>query len=326
MIEILKNINDDKWDKFVENDSINGTFLQSRRFLNYHEPEKFNDNSLIWLKGNSIQAVIPAVLFECNGEKILISHPGSTFGGVVIGEGLKKIANIESFFEDFEEYIRNENIKHVVLKQTSSIFCKKESAILDYFLSMLDYDIRYEIGYYVDFSDYKRELLDNLSSSRRRDYKYSLKNNLSFRIITSDSELEEFYSVLQENLAKFDAKPVHSVDELLEFKNSRLVEETLFAGVFYKGVLVAGSMLFDFHKEILHTQYLAVSQKHLDLFVNEFLYVSLIEYARDSGYSKLSFGTCTLEHGKVLNRNLAQYKAGFGSKEYLNVTYEKKYT
>ncbi len=27
------------WDYFVENKSINGTFLQTRNFLNYHEEE-----------------------------------------------------------------------------------------------------------------------------------------------------------------------------------------------------------------------------------------------------------------------------------------------
>ena len=32
-----------EWDEFINN-SINGTFLQSRRFLNYHPEGRFVDN------------------------------------------------------------------------------------------------------------------------------------------------------------------------------------------------------------------------------------------------------------------------------------------
>lgn len=36
-----------KWDYFVMNDSVNGTFLQTRRFLNYHPLDRFEDCSLL---------------------------------------------------------------------------------------------------------------------------------------------------------------------------------------------------------------------------------------------------------------------------------------
>lgn len=39
---------EDTWDQFVEKQSINGTFLQERRFLNYHEEGKFEDCSLMF--------------------------------------------------------------------------------------------------------------------------------------------------------------------------------------------------------------------------------------------------------------------------------------
>ena len=44
------------WDRFVLEESINGTFLQTRNFLNYHPTGRFEDNSLMFMKGNNIIA------------------------------------------------------------------------------------------------------------------------------------------------------------------------------------------------------------------------------------------------------------------------------
>ena len=35
------------WDNFIDERSVNGTFLVSRRFLNYHPEGRFKDVSLI---------------------------------------------------------------------------------------------------------------------------------------------------------------------------------------------------------------------------------------------------------------------------------------
>lgn len=51
-----------EWDEFVLNKSVNGTFLQTRKFINYHAEEKFIDSSLVVYKGNDIVAVILACI------------------------------------------------------------------------------------------------------------------------------------------------------------------------------------------------------------------------------------------------------------------------
>ena len=51
-----------KWDDFVMEKSINGTFLQTRRFLNYHPKDRFVDESIIiYNKKNNIAAVCPGM-------------------------------------------------------------------------------------------------------------------------------------------------------------------------------------------------------------------------------------------------------------------------
>lgn len=312
------------WDRFILQESINGTFLQTRNFLNYHPVERFKDNSLMFMKGSNIIAVIPANVIEEKEEKKLISHAGSTFGGVVLGKSYKKIEEVNTILSKLDEYLAENKFTEISLKMTSRIFSESQSEILDYFLFSHHYVPICEMGYVIDFSSYNFDIPSNFNASRRRGYKHSLKNELIFRYLTLDKEVAEFYSVLSDNMKKFETVPLHTLEELLEFKNDRLKQNVLFYGVYFEERMVAGSMVFSFGREVFHTQYLATSQDMLFLYPNEFLYKKLIETARDEGYKRISFGTSTLGHGRILNKSLAQFKEGFGTVEYVNKTYEKR--
>lgn len=312
------------WDRFVLQESINGTFLQTRNFLNYHPVERFEDNSLMFMKGNNIIAVIPANVIEEKEEKRLISHAGSTFGGIVLGKSYKKVGEVDAILNKLDEYLTENKFTEISLKMTGRIFSGSQSEIIDYFLFLHHYAPICEMGYAIDFQSFNSDISANFSASRRRGYKHALKNELNFRQLISSKEVTEFYSVLSDNMKKFDTVPLHTLEELLEFKNDRLKQNVMFYGVYFKENMVAGSMVFSFDKEVFHTQYLATSQDKLYLYPNEFLYKSLIETAREQGYKWISFGTSTLEHGKVLNKSLAQFKEGFGTIEYVNKTYEKR--
>ena len=314
-----------RWDRFVLQESINGTFLQSRNFLNYHRKGKFADHSLIFTKGTNIVAVIPAHIVEQDGRKCLVSHQGSTFGGIVLGEQFKKLANVEAVFEAFHQYVFDNKIDSVQLKMTGDIYTKDVTDILEYYFFMNGYETSCEVGYYIDFDQYNNEIISNFTASRRRHYNNSLQYNLTFKQIFSDDEIELFYDVLSDNQKKFNKTPVHSIDELLDLKNNRLKDIVQFFGVYSESELIAGSMVFCFDKNVFHTQYLACRQDQTDTHANEFLYKHLIDEAKKSGFAKLSFGTSTLEGGKVLNKSLAQFKEGFGTTAYVNRTYRKNF-
>ena len=66
---------EEQWDKFIAEKSINGTFLQSRRFFNYHPAGRFKDVSLVvYNEKNNIAALIPACELEQDGKKVFFSH------------------------------------------------------------------------------------------------------------------------------------------------------------------------------------------------------------------------------------------------------------
>ena len=314
-----------KWDAFIEKESLNGTFLQSRNFLNYHPKERFKDHSLVVLKGtNTIVALIPACEIDDEGKKIFYSHMGSTFGGIIVNRNSYNIKHIETIISALEEYCIQNSFNEMILKNSSAIFCKERMDLLDYFLFKNNYKYYDELSFYVDCNKLPEDIISAFSSGRRRDYKYSLKNGFEFKKLEKDSEIEEFYNLLLGNLKKFNKKPVHSLDEILEFKNSRLKNIVEFYGVYQHNKMLSGSMVFKFEKEVFHTQYLASDQNNLKLFPMEFLNTNLIKIAKEQGYDYFSFGISTEEHGKVLNEGLAQFKEGFGSKYCINRTYFKK--
>ena len=314
---------EEKWDKFVLEESANGTFLQTRNFLSYHPQGRYEDGSLLFMNGTTIVAVLPAHIEKKDDCINFLSHQGSTFGGIVIGKNFCNISYIELIFKCFDTYIEEKGFNEVVMTKTSTIYQKADSNLIDYFLYINGFESSQELGYYIDFDDYNEEIISNFSSSRRRDYRYSLKNDFVFRQLETEEEIEEFYYVLCDNYRKFLKRPIHNLKELLDFKFSRLLQNVEFYGVYLEDELIAGGMVFLFEHDVMHTQYLAVKQEHTNLFANEFLYTNVIRIAQENNYKKLSFGTSTLEEGKILNRSLALYKEGFGTKEYINYRYKR---
>lgn len=326
MIQIYNDDYRDAWDDFVLNRSCNGTFEQTRKFLDYHPAGRFRDNSLLFLKGQTVMAVMPAHIAEENGRKVLLSHEGSTFGGIVLGQAFKKIADMEVVLEDLTAYAGEDGFAGVDLKMTSELYAREPVEGMDYFLQQYGFYDTKELGFYIHLEGNSAErILDSFSASRRRDLRKAWKNEMVFRELGSEEEIGEFYGILETNMRKFSARPVHTLEELLEFKRERLRDIVHFCGGFYEGQMVAGGMGFDFGKgKVFHVQYLASDQGRLELFPNEFLYHSMIIDAWEKGYGNISFGTSTLDRGRVLNRSLALFKSGFGMDMYVNRTYHKK--
>lgn len=313
----------EKWDRFVTEDSANGTFLQTMRFLSYHG-ERLKDASLMITKGNgTLVAVVPACERYEDGRKIFDSHYGSTFGGIVVSRDFYDIEHLDAVTDALDSYLADNHYDESRLRCTSDIFAKEKGELLYYFLFLKGYAAYDQLSCYIDFARYNDDVVSNFTSGKRRDYKYSLKNGLTFRRLDKDSEVRDFYGILCGNLQKFDAKPVHSLEELLEFKNERLKDVTAFYGVFYEERMIAGSMVFLFEKRVFHTQYLAADQGCMKLYPMNFLDTHLIQTAKDNGFAYFSFGTSTEKRGMVLNKRLAEFKEGFGTGYGINKVHVK---
>ncbi len=323
-LDIIKYSDDwqEKWDYFVLHESMNGTFLQSRRFLNYHQKNRFIDASLIVVQGTNMIAVVPACEIIEGGKKILYSHKGSTFGGIIFRRDKYNVTTLEQTFPLLESYLQSEGYQSVFIKPTSDIFSKENDDLLDYYFYKNNYKIINELSFYVDL-DENRDFLKEWSSGKRRDFRIASRKGLIFRALETEKEYQKFYQLLESRLQVHGVAPIHTMKELKLLRDVYIPEQVKFYGVFCGDALIAGTMLFYFDN-IIHTQYLAYDEAYNEFYPMSYLLYHVFDMAKAGGFKGTSFGISTEEQGKKLNVGLAVFKEGFGAKYCNNRSYQKE--
>ena len=317
-----------KWDDFVLTHAMNGTFLHTRRFLSYHPDGRFEDASLMAYNGQELCAVIPAAAQVVDGVRMLRSHPGSTFGGPVVGPEMLRAPKMVELAAAIDAYAAENGFGACEMKLTSDLFSTMPTDVLQYAFYHAGYTDEIEIAAYLPIAGQTHEaLVAAYSFNKRYDLKKCMKAGLAFRELHTHEEISVFYDLLCWNLQKFDAKPVHTLEELLDFHDSRLKDEIVFLGVYDpSGRMVAGACLFVFAQaDVLHTQYLATAPDVKGYVPSTFLYDSVIRHGLARGVKTISFGTSTHDRGRVLNTGLIQNKEGYGTLHSLNRIYTKVY-
>ena len=131
---------EENWDSFVKKKSMNGTFLQTRKFINYHPKDRFKDCSLMIYKGNTLTACVLGCEWIEEGEKVFFSHKGTTFGGIVIGKQIYNATSINELMDCIEDYLREQQFDKIYLKMTPAVFERENTDLLDYFLYQKGYE------------------------------------------------------------------------------------------------------------------------------------------------------------------------------------------
>lgn len=312
------------WDAFID-ESVNGTFLQKRVFLNYHPKNRFVDNSLLFYCKDKLVAVCPGCIVNENNKKIFVSHQGSTYGGLILCEQLYRTEKILALIESMEEYLKNQGVSTCILKQTMDLLTTIPSDLIEFCLGYKGYTEYKEISTYIDLKKVEGEIIKSLSKMKQRLVKKCIKEKLEFKKLESKNEIADFHRVLTINLEKYNKKPVHTVEELWDLKYNRLQNEIEFFGAYLDGQLVSGTMVFLFEKtKCAHTQYLAADLEYNKLSPMTYVYYKTEEEFLNRGYNYLSWGISTEERGCYINMGLTNSKEEFGSRHELVRIYEKQ--
>lgn len=134
-------------------------------------------------------------------------------------------------------------------------------------------------------------LLASFRQNKKQDVKKALKQDLTFRKLETRAEIDAFHALLRQNLQKFGVEPVHTADELWEFKTSRLPDIAGFYGVFADEQMVAGGMTFYFAQaNVLHTQYLAADLSIRSYSPAAYLYYRMLCLAAGMGCQRPVLG------------------------------------
>ncbi len=315
------------WDSFIDDMSINGNFLQSRRFLSYHPKDRFDDFSLLYKdkKGN-LRGVIPGAVRVVDGRKAFISHPGSTYGGIVIDKKTSSAKRFQALIDDLIDFLTDREFNVIDLRFPPDFMWKQQdSPLVEYLLRLNGFSESTELTTYIDLCHYKENVLSNFSQGKRTNVNNGKKQGLRFEILTKQEDANSLHALLASNLRKFNASPVHTVDELWALYSNNLPGETELVGVRDKdGKLLAAGWLFVFEDmNTVHTQYLCADADYAALSPMTFLYYSCIMYCKEKGYRYLSWGISTEQRGKELNWGLTESKEHFGSLHGVHRSYLK---
>ena len=295
MIERYNDNLKEKWDKCVK-ESVNGTFMLSRDFINYHPEGKFTDNSVI------IDDKFVFSANENNGN--IYSHQGLSYAGLLSPKGTKLTSYLKVFYK-LLNYYKELGFKELIYKQVPSIYCQEHNGSEDYALFLSGaHCYRKETNVVVDLNK-KTEF----SERKKRNIKKGFDNNLFVKIGNDDKDYEEYWNkILTPCLKnKHNVAPVHSLEEIIKLKNLFLANIYLDT-VYYKDEMVGGAVWFESGK-VSHSQYIANNNICLDVCGLDYLFSHFM--AHNHG-RLLSFGVCTENEGKVLNKGLVNWKSEFG--------------
>ena len=324
-IELFNEKNIEEWDNFVLNKSVNGTFLQTRGFLNYHPKDRFEDYSLVVCDNNRIVAVIPACAIQSESGKEIYSHKGSTYGGIVVDEKYYRAEMMINIVKTVDNFCKDKFDK-IILKITPDIYSKAPSDLLQYALLHEGYSDFSELNTYIDLRKIDKDVISNFDRNKVRNIKKCEQHNLFFKEIFSDKEIEDFYNLLSINLSKYNLKPIHTLKDIFDLKNKRIPDNVKFYGVFKEDEMKAGGMMFVFNNSnVIHAQNLSADYRFTEYSPITFLYYKIIEKAKEDGYDYLTWGISTEEKGHILNYGLIRNKESYGSKYQLNRTFYKSF-
>lgn len=315
---------ENEWDDFVLGCASNGTLLQSRKFLNYHKEGKFEDCSLIFRDGGEIVAVCPACVKKDKNDKVFSSHSGTTYGGIILNPGNFNVERMLELLNLLDDYLQKNSFSKIVLKQTNPLMCTANMDLVDFCLTFSGYKEFKELDLYVNLSEIKGEnVLDRFSKMKKRQAQKCLTKGMQLVKLSSYEDLERFLTILSANLSKYDLKPYHSVEDLIDIQ-ARFPDNVAYWGCEWNGQIVAVSMVFTFDEsKCAHTHYLAADPEYAKENPMTFIYYQMIEHYYRAGFKYLSWGITTEHLGIEINYNLTSNKEQFGSHHNVVSIYEK---
>ena len=309
------------WDTFVDT-SKNGTIFNKQKFLSYHPKGRFDDCSLIFTHKDKVVGLFPAAVVKKGTSKILKSHPGSSYGGLIVDEKATLSLTLE-MLSLLEEYACDIGVSSIEMRLNETIFHILPSQELDFALNYNGFSVEnIELSSavqlcFTDFTDLRKLYRSDTARSITKARKEGL-------TVSFDADLEEYYTLLCNNLEhKHRTTPTHSLEELLKLK-SLFPEDIFLAGAFVNDELAAGTVVFKCNKVACHTFYIAQNydfQKFRPLnLVFDALIVDLVE----QGYRYLNFGISTEAGGTAINTGLFRFKEGFGARGVVRKYYKKE--
>jgi len=301
-------LSNEEWDNFVDN-SDNGTIFHKRGFLAYHPAGRFKDASFVVLKDNKVLALYTAAVVEREGKKVLVSHPGASYGSFVYKSDLN-FKEAHSMVDVLLDYAGTLKVDRIQLTLPPVIYQSKYSSYIDFALVRNGFTyLKRDVSSIVQLDFKMDELLSTYRAEARTAVKKSIKKGIE---IVECDKFEEYYEILKKNLKlRHNVSPAHSLDELIKLKGMFPAKIRLW-GAFLKDKLIAGVCNFSTNPKVVLAFYISHDEDYQEYRAVNLLFYEIMKRYKEEGFRFLDFGIFTVNMEP--NWGLARFKENFGAR------------
>lgn len=281
-MEIIQYTEDwkEKWDNFVL-ESNNGTMFHLQKFFDYHAPNKFKFNHLVFLENNEIVALLPGAMIGNKFE----SPIGASYGSIVTKD--VKFSQALEIISTLLEYAKQNGIDEFELTAAPVVYENKPNQNLDF--AMLWLGFHYSLHYISSAIklDKDEDIISRFQPTVRRNIRKTFRNS-DFRV-EINNRYDQFYPILLDNKSRHDVKPTHSLEELLRLEKLLPDNIKLFM-VYYKDIPIAGSLMFFVNRTCALCFYNMLDYEYEYLKPIHRIMYEVVKYSTDNGYSYVDIG------------------------------------
>lgn len=296
----------EEWDRLTTR-AGGGTLLHSRRFLDYHG-SRFRELSLVARKGQGgpLVALLPMAA-DLNDPALAVSHPGSSFGGVVAASGDPALAR--AMLRQAALWLRDQGFDRLLYRAPPAAVLRQPDDGLLPDLIRLGRITQYDLWSLLALPAAPQDRAYAQSEQRR-----GARKGLVAHPIATPGDWAVLHDLLSARLlSKYGKRPVHSLAELIDLSarlgpqsRAQIIRDA-------EGRALAAQWFIDYGTGTLHNQYNAATDAGLALGAASFGIATALESASTEGFRAFSFGRSTNDDGFTENGALVRFKAGFGA-------------
>jgi hypothetical protein len=290
------------WNAFISK-AKNATFLFHRDFMEYHS-DRFQDYSILIFKDDKLIAVLPANRVE----ETVYSHQGLTYGGLVYSSKINGEV-VGDIIESLLSFLKEKGMQFFYFKPIPFFYSSGGNHEIDFFL--------FKNGAFLDKKEMNLavNLALPLTISKSKLKHFRKIEDLDLEIV-EEQQLQSFWELVLEPrlLDKYDAKPVHTLQEITKLK-SNFPDNIKQFSVYYNNDIIAGITLFE-ADTVVKSQYGATTKKGQELRALDFLFINLIKKYKREGKQFFDMGIVNEDNEKGYHTGLLKQKEELGCSVY----------
>jgi hypothetical protein len=295
----------DEWDRFIPA-SANGGVLHSRRFLDHHG-DRFRDLSLVFRDARTrrIAGLLPLAAAPA-GAPSAISHPGSSFGGLIVERPDPVIT--AAMFALASSLLRAGGFETLIYLTHPTLFHRQPDDTDELFLTLAGRAVEFHLWSVINLHN---RLM--IGKKRKHAVRTAEKQGIIIRPAEEATDYRAFYDLLLGNLAdRHGRKPIHRFDEVMDLRTRLGASARLIAAFAPDGEMVAATWLWDYENGAWHSQYLCASEQGRNKDAVDALVSVCSRMAAEARQNIYSIGRSSGADGWSVNESLLKFKKRLG--------------